>query len=505
MACRKGELREEGKSRNTGALAAATSVTLGDALLFTTMCIIGMPVDVHVKDGSVYSGIFYTASIDEEYGIVLKKARMIKKGYLDANVVMGNLIETLIVSSEDLVQVVAKGVLLPSNGITGCLGGNDIEAAAGYNEYLDRDAVVVKPDESKANKKHRTQTRFSAKRQNGFPHSCTAKTVNVSGGSSEDMEILDATKLVKIEETHNVSVDGRQVGDGSQAIQSDYHNNPEFQDKRITDEVQGSGLSITSCEAQSTDAVNILEDAMQHEPKGISSGCSNALEDQGQERPTAHETECTVSATPNVSIAPMPSIDVKSESCLSASSNPYIMVPPKGSGVKRTAKESKLNPGAKIFSPSVLHHKISNPAMPNGANVSYVQGTYTVPPIAPAQEEVDARSFTPPVSVKFVPYNDVPFGHGAIDSQYAQPIIGQMVNRMQPVRYAGQYQNFQTGHTFVNPNPQNVMWGRVGPFVCMHPISSDFVQSAGGYSPAAAQPVLNPHQVLLTKHQGMWL
>lgn len=67
MACRKGELREEGKIRNDAAAAAA----LGDALLFTTMCIIGMSVDVHAKDGSVYSGIFHTASVDKDYGSFL--------------------------------------------------------------------------------------------------------------------------------------------------------------------------------------------------------------------------------------------------------------------------------------------------------------------------------------------------------------------------------------------------------------------------------------------------
>lgn len=40
--------------------------------------------------------------------IVLKKARMIKKGNLDANVMNGALTDTLIVQSEDLVQVIAK-------------------------------------------------------------------------------------------------------------------------------------------------------------------------------------------------------------------------------------------------------------------------------------------------------------------------------------------------------------------------------------------------------------
>lgn len=43
---------------------------LNEALLFATICIIGMPVDVHVRDGSVYSGTFHTASVDKEYGEV---------------------------------------------------------------------------------------------------------------------------------------------------------------------------------------------------------------------------------------------------------------------------------------------------------------------------------------------------------------------------------------------------------------------------------------------------
>lgn len=42
--------------------------TLRDALLFTTMCIVGLPVNVYIKDGGVYSGIFHTACVDDEYG-----------------------------------------------------------------------------------------------------------------------------------------------------------------------------------------------------------------------------------------------------------------------------------------------------------------------------------------------------------------------------------------------------------------------------------------------------
>lgn len=45
--------------------------SLSDAMLVFTMNIIGLPVDVHVKDGSVFSGIFYTASVDDRFGTLL--------------------------------------------------------------------------------------------------------------------------------------------------------------------------------------------------------------------------------------------------------------------------------------------------------------------------------------------------------------------------------------------------------------------------------------------------
>ncbi|KAK6149296.1 hypothetical protein DH2020_016821 [Rehmannia glutinosa] len=435
MACRKGELREEGRNRNAAA-AAATSLAVSDALLFTTMCIIGMPVDVHAKDGSIYSGIFHTASVDKDYAIALKKARMIKKGTLDANVVNGTLIETLIVRSEDLVQVVAKA---------GYVRGDGIEAAAGYTECLDRDAEVVKPNELKGKKKHKSQSRYSAKRENGFPY---AKTAKLLGSSSENhIERLETVNFVKIGEAHNSSIDGRQDGDRSQEIQSDCNDNPEVRDKRTIDEAQGLSLSMSSCEAQSTASLNILEDTIQKEPKGVSSGCSNALKVQDQGRPTSDETDETA-----CTVASLPILDVKSESCLSASSNPFLWVPPKSSSVKRTTKESKLNPGAKTFSPSMLQHRtVTPPAVANGASVAYMPGTYTIASMVTTQEEVDASSFArSSVPVKFVPYNNVAFGHGGNDAPYVQPDA----------------------------------------------------QSATGLSPATTRPLLTPHQVHLPKHQG---
>ncbi|KAL8462540.1 hypothetical protein ACS0TY_033540 [Phlomoides rotata] len=482
MACRKGELREETRNRND-----AASVVVGDALLFTMMCIIGMPVDVHAKDGSIYSGIFHTASVDEDYAIVLKKARMIKKGNRDSNVVTGTLIETLVIESEDLVQVVVKAVLPPSNGITGdgitgYVGEDGVHAASGYNECLDRDVEAVKPNKSRWNKKQKSQSRLSVKRENNFPNSTTTKVVSTLDNYSKDyIESPAAMNAVEIKEPQDVSIDERYVRDDSKG---ELQNNLEIQDKGTRNEVQGASPS---------------NDTMHQEPHGVSLG-SDSLEGQDQERATS-DAACTVA---NGSVASISIIDVKSESCLSASSNPYILVPPKGSSVKRTTKESKLNPGAKMFSPSMLPHRtVTPPVLPNGSSDSYTTGTYTMAPMSTAQDEVNGSSFArSSMPVKFVHYNNVAFGRGGNDAPYAQPIIGQVVNRTQPVRYTGQYQNFSTGHTYVQPNPQNVMLGRVGPLVCMHPFSSDVVQSAAGFPSAASRPALTPHQVHLSKHQG---
>lgn len=48
-----------------------TKTDMNDALLLTTMCLIGLSVDVHIKDGSVYSGIFHTVSVNDPYGMLL--------------------------------------------------------------------------------------------------------------------------------------------------------------------------------------------------------------------------------------------------------------------------------------------------------------------------------------------------------------------------------------------------------------------------------------------------
>ncbi|KAK5792089.1 hypothetical protein PVK06_033203 [Gossypium arboreum] len=40
---------------------------MNEALLLATVYILGLPVDVHLTDGSVYAGIFHTAAVEKEF------------------------------------------------------------------------------------------------------------------------------------------------------------------------------------------------------------------------------------------------------------------------------------------------------------------------------------------------------------------------------------------------------------------------------------------------------
>ncbi|KAF3499637.1 hypothetical protein F2Q69_00044308 [Brassica cretica] len=55
---------------------------------------------------------------------------MTKKGKSKANVASGNVVETLVIMSPNIVQVVAEGVLLPSN-VTGNSEGEVVGPAMG--------------------------------------------------------------------------------------------------------------------------------------------------------------------------------------------------------------------------------------------------------------------------------------------------------------------------------------------------------------------------------------
>nr|CAB3485824.1 unnamed protein product [Digitaria exilis] len=131
----------------------AAAPSLAEALLLATVCMVGLPVEVQVRDGSAYAGVLHTVCVDDGYGeqpvpfpslsllvetcpfvglvdrvhvgflgswewrVVLKKAKKITNGKGDANMSLGAFVDTLVVHPDDLFQVIAKGLTLPIKGV----------------------------------------------------------------------------------------------------------------------------------------------------------------------------------------------------------------------------------------------------------------------------------------------------------------------------------------------------------------------------------------------------
>ncbi|KAK9102486.1 hypothetical protein Sjap_019740 [Stephania japonica] len=86
-----------------------------DRLIYLTTCLIGHHVEVHVKNGSVFSGIFHCTNAEKDFGVILKMARLIKDGSSKGQKSLADFVskapsKTLIIPAKELVQVIAKSV-----------------------------------------------------------------------------------------------------------------------------------------------------------------------------------------------------------------------------------------------------------------------------------------------------------------------------------------------------------------------------------------------------------
>ncbi|KAL9444457.1 hypothetical protein AB3S75_017614 [Citrus x aurantiifolia] len=493
------------------------SSSLSEALLFATMCIIGLPVDVYIKDGSVYSGIFYTASVEKDYGIVLKKAKMTKKGKSNANVANGTVIETLVILSADLVQVVAKGVQLPADGIAGNFAGDDVVAVAGTVPPIDSQISEAKRPIRSGLNKRRNQKRISVRNENGYFHGDgpikaekeheeqMLSLKNMRNAMEVEHGKRDRMDVTKIEKASVDSVNGRQVGDkSSQGQQDSCTQTTELHKGDNVDGVQGSSTNLGACQGPVMPAEEHPNMAFEHS-NGVSHDPAHELdkpENQCRERPTSADTSSQGAARSTVSTSSTPVTDVTSGLCFSSLAASTEVVPLQSAPSNKSTKEFKLNPGAKIFSPSSVNPvSATSPAIPTVTSMAYVPSNSPVLPIAAAQSEVGVGPYLSHSSVpsKFVPYGTLTAANGGSAAQFSQPIVGH-AGRSQPVRYAGQYP-VQAGPTYVHPSSQAVMFGRVGgQLVYMQPVSNDLGVAA--MSPVSARPALTPHQVQFPKHQG---
>ncbi|XVE51889.1 hypothetical protein DITRI_Ditri02bG0077200 [Diplodiscus trichospermus] len=90
-----------------------------DRLVYVTTCLIGHPVEVHVKNGSIFTGIFHATDAEKDFGIILKMARLVKDGTLRGHkteFVSKAPSKILIIPAKELVQVIAKDVAVTIGG-----------------------------------------------------------------------------------------------------------------------------------------------------------------------------------------------------------------------------------------------------------------------------------------------------------------------------------------------------------------------------------------------------
>lgn len=95
-----------------------------DRLVYLATCLIGHPVQVQVKNGSTYSGIFHAN--DKDFAIVLKMAHLLKEGSFKLHkfapdFFIDGLTKTMVIPAKDLVHVTAKEVALTGNQINDML------------------------------------------------------------------------------------------------------------------------------------------------------------------------------------------------------------------------------------------------------------------------------------------------------------------------------------------------------------------------------------------------
>uniref|UniRef100_A0A0A8Y0T2 LsmAD domain-containing protein n=1 Tax=Arundo donax TaxID=35708 RepID=A0A0A8Y0T2_ARUDO len=139
---REGSGRHESKthlvnSSSGGFTSAENGGKLGNAghsrdrLIYVLTQLIGHHVDVHVKNGSVITGIFHATNSDKDFGVVLKMALVIKDGSVKGQRYAVDFVkkpETMIISARELVQILAKDV---------ALGGDELPKGPGHDKRKD--------------------------------------------------------------------------------------------------------------------------------------------------------------------------------------------------------------------------------------------------------------------------------------------------------------------------------------------------------------------------------
>ncbi|XP_024011190.1 LOW QUALITY PROTEIN: uncharacterized protein LOC18018824 [Eutrema salsugineum] len=217
--------------------SSSLSSSLNEALLISTMCIIGLQVHVHLKDGSIFSGIFYTISVENEFGIVLKSAKLTKKGTNKANVVSRKIVETLVIMSCDIVRIVAEGVSLP------CDFGGNIEV-----QMLSRPLQTLLPSLSLVHNRLENKVKALKSGKDQEPRSlspsCTKDAIKDPGTKKE---------IGIAQNKHHPSFMNHQRQAGTRILKCSKQNTDVHQEDNVDSQSSSSSLDSTSERVQPTE------------------------------------------------------------------------------------------------------------------------------------------------------------------------------------------------------------------------------------------------------------
>ncbi|CAN6236310.1 unnamed protein product [Urochloa humidicola] len=388
----------------------AAAPSLAEALLLATVCMVGLPVEVQVRDGSAYAGVLHTACVDDGYGVVLKKAKKIANGKGDANVPSGAFVDTLVVHPDDLVQVIAKGLTLPIKGVGRTPDCNPVAASGS-----------LKPQTSHANDSKKSKT------ENIFPLEQHLKSTTI--GKGKDTSVKKSGPVIG---TATSSSSTRHVG-----------------------------------------------------PYVSMNGVSES---------TAMGPKVNVVAS-SVIAAPIVVSDVKASQLTNNLATNIV------TASKTAAKEFKLNPCAKVFSPSFASSRQVLAAAPPVNSNCISHSTPEVPTGIPVYEPKSVPGVSS-LSSKIHCSNLSPANY-VISPQYVQSIVGHNGSRLDPARAGTPYHPIPVGGTYTSPSPQPVMTGKFSPVVYVHPISQDAMHGTPVSSQGWPRPVLlNSYQASMQKFQG---
>ncbi|PNY13379.1 hypothetical protein L195_g010032, partial [Trifolium pratense] len=383
------------------------------SMLFITMSIIGLPVDVHVKDGSVYSGIFHTASFDAGFGVVLKQARMTKKGKGLSNVGNEVLVDTLVVLADDLVQVVAKEVALTVDAVGGKMTGDCEEAVT-----------------------------------------------------------------LEVRSSENRPVDAEQVNQSRQAGDNNSKGKPDDRRQKLEFNKKNDA------KIQSLHSGHESDTCLRRVKADKASDQSSETE-----RSTSPDSTCTHSTI--------------SEDLKEASNNfPAKFIEksaPRGKDRTNNAKEFKLNPAAKVFSPSFLYPNSASPAVPTAANMVYMPNSCAaanmvyIPNNSPAANMVYIPNSSPAANMVYIPNTSPPVPVATIQPEVgfntfaSQPSVPTKISQngnltvgnagsgsqfSQPLPYAAHYPPVLSEPAYLQPtNSPAVMVGRSAQFVYVQQVA----------------------------------